>query len=567
METIGVDLNDGLPSISVVIPTYQRAKLVQSCVYSVAKNHYNGQVEIIVVVDGSTDETVETLRALKLSKPLQIVEQKNKGAASARNAGAQVATGKILLFVDDDMQADVSLLTEHAKFHCDGAQAVLGHIPLHPDSPPTLVSKGVGEWANRRRDRLAKPKSHLTLYDLLSGQLSVRRDIFQDLGGFDTDFTAGGGYGDEDLDFCCRLIDCGAKIAFNPAAISWQRYDVLPKVYFRQWHQAGMADVTFARKHPKRAAELFFLHHIHHPVTRFLWRPLAAVPFLGAWTSQLVKAAALILSAHFPRRRFSRAIFYGARNLHYWMGVRKAGGVPRPRPVLVLSYHAICDLRGDQLLESYAVPPEEFKSQMKMLLRLGFNFISSAELLGYLKCGSGLPPRPVLLTFDDCYEDLLHTVKPMLRERNIPGLAFAVSSLVGGFNEWDRKHGASSLRLLSADDLREIVRAGIEIGSHTKTHQDLTKLSQALREDEIAGSADELESIELPRPRFIAYPYGEHSAVVRKTVRESGFVLGFALGAGRVNNRSDMFALPRTEIRRGDVGTRFLWKLLRAPGS
>src|SRR5205823_91334 len=109
---------------------------------------------------------------------------------------------------------------------------------------------------------------------LLTGQLSVRRELFQRLGGFDAAFTARGSFGNEDLDFGYRLIREGARIVFNEHAISWQYYAVQPAAYFKQWRQAGEADVRFARKHPEQAAQLFILHHIDAVRTRYLWQPI-----------------------------------------------------------------------------------------------------------------------------------------------------------------------------------------------------------------------------------------------------------------------------------------------------
>ena len=77
-------------------------------------------VEIIVVVDGSTDGTAEALAAIDCPFPLRVVEQGNCGAASARNRGAAIAVNDIILFLDDDMIADPRLLDEHARLHRDG---------------------------------------------------------------------------------------------------------------------------------------------------------------------------------------------------------------------------------------------------------------------------------------------------------------------------------------------------------------------------------------------------------------------------------------------------------------
>ena len=259
------------PSFSIVVPTFQRREVVRDAVTALCKVDYAGSLELIVVVDGSTDGTAEAVREIACPFPVEVVEQPNTGAARARNRGAQVATGDILLFLDDDMMAAPDLIGQHARSHQKGADAVLGHIPLDPQSPPTFLAEGAGIWAEDRARALRSGKP-LDLFDLLTGQLSVRRSLFEALGGFDERFTAGGSFGDEDLDFGVRLLE-RARVEFNPDAVSHQRYVVTPSRCMEQWRDAGRADVAFARKHPSRARELFRLHGAERPLHRLVWMP------------------------------------------------------------------------------------------------------------------------------------------------------------------------------------------------------------------------------------------------------------------------------------------------------
>lgn len=552
------------PGISVVIPTFQRRDVVLRSVAALAEQTYRGGFEVIVVVDGSTDGTAEALRALP--RPPQVVEQANAGAAAARNAGARLARGRIILFLDDDMQADPHLLEEHARLHEQGAEAVIGHIPLHPDSPRNFLSRHVGAWAEQRRETLARPGASIGMAEVLTGNLSVRRELFRRLGGFDQRFTMNGAFGNEDIDFGCRLIQGGARIAFGPQAVSWQRYVVRPAANLRQWRQGGAADVALARKYPAMAADIFAAHRGNSPAARLAYRPLAAMPVLGPLLADVAEAAALAAVARAPEKRLAARAFFIVRSLEYWRGVREGGGIPRPRPVRVLAYHAIADLAHDPLLKPYAVPPEAFEAQLDALLAAGCHFVSAEELLRCLRDGQGLPRRATLLTFDDCYECLLQVAAPMLRARGIPALAFAVAGQVGGTNAWDRAKGGSALRLLDAEGLRALTRQGIEIGAHSRTHPDLTTLRGAALEGELAGAAEDLAALGLPRPRFVAYPHGRHDAAVRAAAARS-YALGFALGRGVASRTVDPFAVPRTEIRRGQAGWRFRLRVALAPGA
>ena len=138
---------------SVIVPTYQRRNLVLALVRSMMRQEFDGDFEVIVVVDGSNDGSSDALRKLgriEVPFPLTILEQPNQGAAFARNRGAAVARGEILLFLDDDMEAHPQLLVEHDRSHREGADVVLGHIPLHPESPSNILSAAVKSWAEDR---------------------------------------------------------------------------------------------------------------------------------------------------------------------------------------------------------------------------------------------------------------------------------------------------------------------------------------------------------------------------------------------------------------------------------
>lgn len=160
-------------------------------VRTLARQEFDGSFEVIVVVDGSRDGSAQSLRELGTPFPLTVLEQPNQGAASARNRGATAARGEILLFLDDDMEAHPRLLDEHDRSHEEGADVVLGHIPLHPEAPPSFLSRVVKRWADRRAQRLSTPGANLTLRDLLTGQISLPRAIFYSVGRFDTKFTPG----------------------------------------------------------------------------------------------------------------------------------------------------------------------------------------------------------------------------------------------------------------------------------------------------------------------------------------------------------------------------------------
>jgi peptidoglycan/xylan/chitin deacetylase (PgdA/CDA1 family) len=136
----------------------------------------------------------------------------------------------------------------------------------------------------------------------------------------------------------------------------------------------------------------------------------------------------------------------------------------------------------------------------------------------------------VALTFDDGLRDGLTQVVPRLRAREIGATFFVNAGLLGGAHHEVR--GASG-RLMTADDLRALVDAGMEVGSHAMTHRDLRLLDDATLEYEVRASKDTLEAITArPCPTF-AYPFGLSDARVRSAVAAAGYSVAFGWLPGR----------------------------------
>jgi GT2 family glycosyltransferase/peptidoglycan/xylan/chitin deacetylase (PgdA/CDA1 family) len=563
------------PSFSIVVPTFQRRDVVCASVRALCEIDYPGEIELIVIIDGSKDGTEAALKEITYPFPSRIIYQENTGLAGARNRGANEAANDIILFLDDDMVCRPDIVTEHAKSLMDGADAVLGHIPLDPNSTPGFLSKGVGDWADKRAERLAGG-AELTLFDLIGGQMALRRSVFEQVGGFDHSFTAGGSYGDEDLDMGTRLAK-DFDVRFNPQAISFQRYVVTPAQHMEQWYQAGQADVVFARKHPERARELFELHGSRTARARYLLRPLASLPLASAILSAI---AIWFADREHQLPRFSRRrmawFYYTSRGVRYWKGVRHAGGIPASKQALVLCYHAIADLKDDPVLREYGIPPDKFARQLDSLRAAGFTFTSPDEIANLLTDEAPIPSKAMLLTFDDCYEELPGIAEKMLGPRGIPAIAFAVSGMESDTNEWDQAIGAGTMQLLDGEGLNRLACHRVEIGCHSRTHRPLPKLSEAELAEETSGAAGDIAALGLPRPRFFAYPHGEQNERSRAAVKAAGFTAAFGLTACEMTPSSDPFDVPRVEILASDGPFKFWLKtrwprlsvhLIRGPGS
>jgi peptidoglycan/xylan/chitin deacetylase (PgdA/CDA1 family)/GT2 family glycosyltransferase len=545
---------------TVVIPTYRRREVVLRNVLALAQQSFR-DFEAVVVDDGGGDGTAASLHALDVDFPLTVIKQENAGAAAARNAGARAGAGEILLFLDDDMEPDPELLAEHDRSHRAGAELVLGDLPVHPGSPPGLLSWGVGLWTETRRERLTQPGAELGLDDFLTGQMSIGREAFERLGGFDTTFTREGLFGGEDIDFGYRALKAGLKIVFNPQARSFQYYDVDPEAYLRRSWETGRSEEELVLKHPEQASRFEDAPAFHTRRSRWLLGPLVVAP---AWVSWPLRRAVVALARSGRPGQLTRRLFFAMRTLEHQRGGRSARRSKDGGRAIVLAYHAVADLADDPVLAEYGVPPQRLAAHLDALAAAGWEAIDLDALIAALDGRGELPKRAALITFDDCYTDLLTVGSDVLGERGVPAVAFAVAGLTGASNEWDQPLGARRLPLLDAGGLRELAARGIEIGSHGITHRPLARLEPEEAVREARESATQLEALGLPRPRALSYPHGESNSAVEAAVREEGYAVAFSVTPGVVDGRANRWALPRVEVLASDSPRRLRFKLATA---
>jgi peptidoglycan/xylan/chitin deacetylase (PgdA/CDA1 family) len=230
----------------------------------------------------------------------------------------------------------------------------------------------------------------------------------------------------------------------------------------------------------------------------------------------------------------------------------------------ILAYHAIADLRDDPVLSEYGVSPELFAAQLDGLAEHGWEFVGLDAVLAWLTGKGSLPRRAALVSFDDAYTDLLEVAAPLLSERKIPAVVFAVAGHLGGANDWDHHNGAANLRLLAPGDLAAVAASGIEVGSHTLTHRPLPEVPAIELEGETVGAADRIEAAGAPRPRTFSYPYGRWSPAAVAAVREAGYSVAFTTAWGDPRPAGDPYTVPRIEVHASDTPRKLRLKLALA---
>jgi peptidoglycan/xylan/chitin deacetylase (PgdA/CDA1 family) len=227
----------------------------------------------------------------------------------------------------------------------------------------------------------------------------------------------------------------------------------------------------------------------------------------------------------------------------------RASGMP-----VILMYHSITPYEQDPY--QVTVSPPRFEQQMRWLRRRGLRGASVREVLDARAsgCGEGL----VGLTFDDGYTDFATYALPVLKRYSFSATVYVIAGRMGGDNEWDPEGPRKPL--LTAEQVRQVADAGIEIGSHGLRHVSLPKAPAGALAEEIDGSRRALQDVSGQDVPGFCYPYGDIDGAVADGVRAAGYDYGCAIWP---SEHTGQYALPRTFIGESDWGPRLWAKGLR----
>jgi peptidoglycan/xylan/chitin deacetylase (PgdA/CDA1 family) len=224
-------------------------------------------------------------------------------------------------------------------------------------------------------------------------------------------------------------------------------------------------------------------------------------------------------------------------------------------------YHRVSECVSGSRHPEITVSPKRFAEQLATLRALDCAVVSLSAYVAYRRGEAPLPPRAVVLTFDDGYLDNYAQAFPILQEFGCGATIFLVSSLLGGTNVWDPDEPQTPL--LGPCQVREMQRAGVDFQSHTVTHARLTALPPACARRELAESRDALEQLLGTPVRSVAYPWGAGDATVQTLAEEAGYDAGVIVRR-RVNfDDTPPFALRRIPVWHDTSIARLVWDLLR----
>jgi peptidoglycan/xylan/chitin deacetylase (PgdA/CDA1 family) len=233
------------------------------------------------------------------------------------------------------------------------------------------------------------------------------------------------------------------------------------------------------------------------------------------------------------------------------------------RPIPILVYHQISEAppKGAPFRSLY-VSPSSFSRQMAMLKLLGYQGLSMGALLPYL-CGEKTG-KVVGITFDDGYRNNLTHALPVLQRQGFSSTCYAVSSLLGKTNEWDRGIGIAQVPLMTADELRLWVTGGQEVGSHTQNHARLLQCDDNAALAEMTGDRAALEGLLGSPVRHFCYPFGEYAQQHVAMARQAGFDTVTTTRRGRSAAGNDLMELPRVPVVRSTSLSVFWLKIATA---
>jgi peptidoglycan/xylan/chitin deacetylase (PgdA/CDA1 family) len=222
---------------------------------------------------------------------------------------------------------------------------------------------------------------------------------------------------------------------------------------------------------------------------------------------------------------------------------------------MVWMYHSVEPDHQDPFKAT--VSPARLDRQMRWLRSNRLRGVSIGELLDARAEGSarGL----VGLTFDDGYQDFFRYAMPVLERYGFAATVFVLSGRLGGHNEWDPLRQRK--KLLTADEIRNVADAGMEIGSHGLTHLSLPDVDDAVLSAETVNSRATLGEL-LGQPiRGFCYPYGNLDGRVVTAVQAAGYEYACATEPSHAIGR---YALPRTSVQESHTAWRLYAKWLRS---
>jgi peptidoglycan/xylan/chitin deacetylase (PgdA/CDA1 family) len=187
------------------------------------------------------------------------------------------------------------------------------------------------------------------------------------------------------------------------------------------------------------------------------------------------------------------------------------------------------------------VDPTTFAGELQALQSAGYHTIHQWQLFDALYKGTPLPPKPVIISVDDGYVDDVRTILPDLERLRMVATFFVITGRT------------TEPGFLTADQIRELDRAGMDVGDHTAHHVDLRLLTAAQLHSETAGSRRALEEILGHPVYYFAYPFGAYDQTVEQELHAAGFTIAYTTAYGTTESTRSPLIMPRIHVGRSET--------------
>lgn len=215
------------------------------------------------------------------------------------------------------------------------------------------------------------------------------------------------------------------------------------------------------------------------------------------------------------------------------------------RTVPVLMFHRVAET--EEPLKRYAVTPQQFDEQLRMLKSYGFHSLNAAEFAWYREGHAPLKGRPIMLTFDDAYQDFADHAFPRIQRWGFNAEVFVVSDKAGGAADWDAHYGKPA-PLMDWTTIGRLSEAGIAFGSHLATHRMADSLTSSELLYEAVKSRQTLQTRLGKDIRSIAAPYGNLDERAQRIFSYAGYTTVFTTEDGTASLDHPLNRLPRIEV-------------------
>ena len=245
-----------------------------------------------------------------------------------------------------------------------------------------------------------------------------------------------------------------------------------------------------------------------------------------------------------------------------WLQNNFKEGLNMNNAIKVLMYHRIVEDDGTASKHWTYVSAAQLRKHLSLLNRWGYMPITFRDYLLYEKGKINLPKKPVIITFDDGFEEIRKLAFPILKEYGWNAVLFVLGNRNVREDIWNTDKDYMQARLLDVDQLREMADGGFEIGSHSMTHANLPTIPHDKAVYEIQKSREVLQSLTQSPIKSFSYPFGAVNGTIKELVREAGYEIGCGVYTGPPQFFKDRFDIRRITINNSTNTLPFAIKIL-----